>query len=543
MPPAAVEGDLTLPELLAEAARRWPAKVFLRIDQRAVTFLEFAEDVERLAGALHEDGLRPGDRVCVLMPNSLACVRSWFAVNRAGGVWVPLNTEFVGEGLAHALRLAGPRLVICDYACAERLREPRVAAAIESSRLTIAHAPEGAVTDSGCLEGRTATSPAPPVSASPAELSALLYTSGTTGHSKACMLSHRYFTSQARIAIRDFGLRHDDVLYCPFPLFHADATALTTVPALLTGATAAIGRRFSASRFWQEVRDVGATVFDFMGATLTILNKAEQQPDDADNPVRLAWGVPVPSWAPDFERRFGLKILEVYGSTESNLPVTQRFDQVRVPGSCGRVTPEFEIRIADDNDDEVERGEAGEILTRPKIAHTVLEGYFGMADATAEAFRGLWFHTGDLGRLDADGNLFFLGRKKDSIRRRGENISAFEVEEAINANAAVLESAAFGVPSDLTEEDVKVSVVLRPDMDVTHSDILRFCADTMPRFQVPRYIEIVAELPKTPTGKVAKGLLRAEPFTSSTWDQEASGFVTTPDGNGNNGAGPGLVTD
>jgi crotonobetaine/carnitine-CoA ligase len=284
-------------------------------------------------------------------------------------------------------------------------------------------------------------------------------------------------------------------------------------------------------------------VFDFMGATLTILNKAEQQPDDADNPVRLAWGVPVPSWAPDFERRFGLKILEVYGSTESNLPVTQRFDQVRVPGSCGRVTPEFEIRIADDNDDEVERGEAGEILTRPKIAHTVLEGYFGMADATAEAFRGLWFHTGDLGRLDADGNLFFLGRKKDSIRRRGENISAFEVEEAINVNAAVLESAAYGVPSDLTEEDVKVSVVLRPDVDVTHSDILRFCADTMPRFQVPRYIEIVAELPKTPTGKVAKGLLRAEPFTSSTWDQEASGFVTTPDGKGSNGAAPGLVTD
>jgi crotonobetaine/carnitine-CoA ligase len=543
IPPAVIDGDLTLPELLAEAARRWPAKAFLRIGQETVTFHDFADGVERLAGALHAGGLRPGDRVCVLMHNSLACLRSWFAVNRAGAVWVPLNTDFTGEALAHALRLAGPRLVICDDALAERLGEPRAAGAVESCMLIIAHAPEGAMTGQVRLEALGSHGPAPPPGASPADLSALLYTSGTTGRSKACMLSHRYFTSQARIAIRDFGLRHDDVLYCPFPLFHADATALTTVPALITGATAAIGRRFSASRFWQEVRDAGATVFDFMGATLTILGNAEPRPDDADNPVRLAWGVPVPSWAPDFEKRFGLQILEVYGSTESNLPATQRFDRERVPGSCGQTTPEFEIRIADDHDDEAEPGQAGEILTRPRTAHTMFEGYFGMTGATAEAFRGLWFHTGDLGRMDAEGNLFFLGRKSDSIRRRGENISAFEVEEAVNANVAVLESAAYGVPSELTEEDVKVSVVLRPGAHLTPCEMLRFCAGTMPRFQVPRYVEIVAELPKTPTGKVAKELLRSEPLTSATWDRQAGGFVPRAAGSGTNRAAPDLATD
>ena len=541
--PAAVDGDLTLPGLLAEAASRWPAKAFVRFGEQTVTFHDFAAGVEGLAGALYGAGLRPGDRVCVLMHNSLTCLRSWFAVNRAGAVWVPLNTDFVGDGLAHALRLAEPRLVICDHALAGRLGDARVAQAAGSCAVIVAHAPEAAVTSHPRLEALGSPGPAPPPAAAPADLSALLYTSGTTGRSKACMLSHRYFTSQARIAIRDFGLRHDDVLYCPFPLFHADATALTTVPALITGATAAIGRRFSASRFWPEVRDAGATVFDFMGATLTILNKAEPRPDDADNPVRLAWGVPVPAWAPDFEKRFGLQILEVYGSTESNLPAIQRFDQERVPGSCGRATPEFEIRIAGDSDDEVEPGQAGEILTRPRIAHTVFEGYFGMADATAEAFRGLWFHTGDLGRMDADGNLFFLGRKSDSIRRRGENISAFEVEEGVNAHAAVLESAAYGVPSDLTEEDVKVSLVLRPGANLTPEQLVAFCADTMPRFQLPRYIEVVAALPKTPTGKVAKELLRSQSLTSGTWDTEAGGFIRCSPVSGQDQAAPDLTAD
>jgi carnitine-CoA ligase len=526
MAEAAIGGDVTLTQALQTAARRWPAKPFVRFGQVVVTFSEFADDVGRLAGALGQEGVRQGDRVAVLMHNTLACLHSWFAVNQAGGVWAPLNTEFRGAGLAHAIGVARPSLLICDYELLDRVCDPLVSEAASACRLVVANAPPSCTTGYARMESWYRGEPGP-VPLNPAtDLSALLYTSGTTGRSKACALSHRYFTSQARIAIRDFGLRHDDVLYSPFPLFHADATALTTVPALLTGATAAIGRRFSASRFWPEVKEAGATVFDFMGATLTILNKAAPTPEDADNPVRLAWGVPVPSWAPDFERRFGLQVLEVYGSTEANLPATQRFDSGRVPGSCGRPTPEFEIRIADEAGDEVEPGQVGEILTRPKKAHTMFEGYFGMAEATAEAFSGLWFHTGDFGRMDRDGNLFFVGRKKDSIRRRGENISAFEVEEGLNAHAAVLESAAYGVPSDLSEEDVKVSVVLRPDTHVSHSEILRFCMDTMPRFQVPRYIEIIAALPKTPTGKVAKELLRSRPFNGGTWDGELGVFHT-----------------
>lgn len=352
-------------------------------------------------------------------------------------------------------------------------------------------------------------------------MAGMLYTSGTTGHSKACVLSHRYFVSQASIAIRDFGLRHSDVLYCPFPLFHADATALTVVPAMAIGATAAIGRRFSASRFWSEVRDVGATVFDFMGATLSILYKAEPLPNDTDNPARLAWGVPVPDWAPDFEARFGLQVLELYGSVEANIPVTQRHDGERVVGSCGVVVPEFEVRIADENGDPLPVGVTGELLIRPRIPGTVLSGYYADPTATSTAFKDLWFHSGDLLRQDSDGNLFFVGRGKDAIRRRGENISALEVEEGVETHPDVVECAAIGVASELTEEEVKVFVVKRPGIKDDPVPIWVHCDATMARFQVPRFIAFVDELPKTPTGKVRKSVLRNQPYDNSrSFDRE-----------------------
>jgi len=494
----AVDVDQSLPGLLERAARQWPDRVFLRIDGVDTTFAEFRDQVARLAAGLAEQGLGPGGRLNVFMRNSLACVQTWFAATWLGASWVPINTEWRGRTLHDAVELAAPAVIIVDDDLADALRDalgdrphaPILAAAM----------PEG-VASVGAWMGGVAL---PPAGARSTDTAGMLYTSGTTGRSKACVLSHRYFISQAAIAVRDFGLRGDDVLYCPFPLFHADATALTTVPALLVGGTAALGRRFSASRFWDEVRTTGATVFDFMGATLSILYKAEPRPDDREHRVRLAWGVPVPDWAPEFERRFGLQVVELYGSVEANIPITQPWDQPKVLGSCGRVTPEFEVRIADEGGDDVPDGEVGELLIRPRIAGTVLDAYFANAEATAAAFRGLWFHSGDLARRDADGNVFFVGRGKDSIRRRGENISALEVEEGVEAHPDVVECAAVGVPSELTEEEVKVFVVPRAGSGVDAASIWRHCEATMARFQVPRYIAFVDALPKTPTGKVSK---------------------------------------
>ncbi|WP_051791526.1 AMP-binding protein [Amycolatopsis jejuensis] len=512
--PASTAG-LTLTSALRNAVSRWGNRTFLRIDGTDVTFAEFDEGVGRLAAGLRARcGVGRGDRVAVFLRNSLLCEHTWFAANRLGATWVPINTEFRGLGLETAVRLADARVFFVDADLRAPLEESL--ARCGSDATVVVNGAAAALQ----AEDLYLDEPVPPVEVSGSDLSALLYTSGTTGRSKACMLSHRYFVSQAAIAVQDFGLTADDVLYCPFPLFHADATALTTVPALLLGATGAIGRRFSASRFWQEVRDTGATVFDFMGATLSILWKADPRPDDADNSVRLAWGVPVPEWAPEFERRFGLTIVELYGSVEASIPITQRWDQPRVPGSCGRVTSGFEVRIADENDHEVPAGEVGELLVRAKSPDLMFSGYHCDPAATVAATRNLWFHSGDLARVDEDGNFYFVGRKKEAIRRRGENISAFEVEEGIRQHAAVLDCAAFGVPSDLTEEEIKIAVVLKEGHDASAEEIWQFSLDTMARFQVPRYVEIVAALPVTPTGKIEKFRLRESPFTASTMEFE-----------------------
>lgn len=509
--------DTTLNSALASAVQRWPDRVFLKIDGAAVTFAEFENEVGRLAGgfrAVHAVGR--GDRVAVLMRNSLACEHTWFATNRLGAVWVPINTEFRGLGLEHAVRLADASVFIADADLVDVLAVALARAGIDAP-IVVAGGPREAVSRLEDLYQETV--PAEVVHHS--DTAAFLYTSGTTGRSKACVLSHRYFTSQARIAMRDFGLRHDDVLYCPFPLFHADATALTTVPALLLGATAAIGRRFSASGFWAEVRDTGATVFDFMGATLSILAKAEPRPDDADNPVRLAWGVPVPESIEVFEKRFGLTVVELYGSVEANIPITQRFDQPRVPGSCGTVIDEFEVCIGDDNDEPVQAGVVGELLIRPKVPFSVFSGYYENPEATNTVQRNMWFHSGDLAKVDEAGNVFFIGRKKEAIRRRGENISSFEVEESVREHPAVLDCAAFGVKSDLTEEEVMVAIVLQPNAsDTTEESVWDFCRDRMARFQVPRYIEFVDQLPKTPTGKVEKFKLQEAGVTDRTREFE-----------------------
>lgn len=511
----------TLNAALARAVTQWPDKTFVKIDGRDVSFAEFDRQVGRLAAGLADAGLRRGERLVVFMHNSLPCMHTWFAANRLGAVWAPINTEFRGLTLGHVAELADSRLFVCDAHLYPHLREALDARSLSPHVLVN---PVNGHDEHGreLLQSLYADEPVEAAALRFSDTASLLFTSGTTGRSKACVLSHQYFITQASILASDFELRHEDVFYCPFPLFHADATALTTVPALLLGATAAISKRFSASRFWDEVRAAGATVFDFMGATLAILYKADPKPDDADNPARLAWGVPVPEWVEDFERRFGLQVVELYGSVEASIPITQPLHEPRVPGSCGRATEGFEVRIHDEDGNPVRPDTPGEIVIRPAHPSTILDGYFGMPEATNEAFRNLWFHSGDAGRMDHDGNLFFIGRQKEAIRRRGENISAFEVEEALLLHPDVLECAAIGVPSDLTEEEVKVCVVRRASSHLDAEALIAHAERTLARFQVPRYVEFVEQLPKTPTGKLVKYVLKASPFNGATWDREAA---------------------
>ena len=420
------------------------------------------------------------------------------------------------------LELIQPRVLICDSELLDALAD--VSSGTVSRPIIVNGVPsrgENVTSLSALYAGPTATGPVAESACTPA---AMLFTSGSTGPSKAAVLSHRYFVSQAAIACRDFQFGSDDVLYCPFPLFHADATALTVAPALLLGACAALGQRFSVSNFWPEIRSVGATVFDFMGATLSLLYRAPASGSDHDNPVRLAWGVPVPAWVEEFEERFGLTVRELYGSVEANIPVTNPIREPRVRGSCGRLVREFDLRIADEWDDPVDPGRVGEMLIRPKVAFTTMTEYFGAPDATAAAMRNGWFHSGDLGRVDAEGNVYFCGRAKEVIRRRGENISAFEVEEAVLLSGSVAECAALGVPSELSEEDVLICVAPREGTEVDEGHLIAHCRGSLGAFQVPRYVAILRALPKTPTGKIDKGAVKLALRSARVWDGETNAY-------------------
>lgn len=527
--PAQPGGVATIVTTLAERARQHPDRYFVRFRESDLTYAAFEARTRSLAAGLRRHrvaglggpggaGVMPsegGPRIVpTLLPNCADAVVFWFAANRAGAVWAPLNTEFRGPGLAHAINLTGSRDLVVDHSLVDAVLE--VAGDLDNvERLIVRGGPAPtsgrfATLPLDALDvGDDGAPPAPqPTTAAP---SLLIYTSGTTGASKACELSHRYVLGHAHLMARSASVRGDDVLFCPYPVFHWDATIGTIAPALWAGATAVVTERFSVSRFWADVRRYGVTIFDFMGATLTFIYKQERRPDDTDNPARLAWGVPMPAFKDDFEERFGLTLIEGYGSTEGGVMVWQEPGEPYPLGSCGRAIPEFRLRIVDSDDRSLPPGGIGEIVVRPtrdEDRHLMLTGYYRMPDLNREVFRGGWFHTGDLGRLDEDGNLYFEGRSKDAIRRRGENISAYEIEQVIEAHPAVLEAAAYGVPSEYTEEDVAVSVALRPGQELSAEELLDHCRGRMARYMVPLFVRFLDVLPKTPTEKVEKTTLR-----------------------------------
>jgi crotonobetaine/carnitine-CoA ligase len=523
-------GHDNITAMLSERAQSHSGAVFLRTSDGDLTYEQTHTAVGRLAGALAGIGVRAGTTVAVVMRNSAEQVVVWFALARLGAVHVPINHGLKRDLLAHAVRVADPRIVVADEPLLGQICG--VVEETQSVTAIVVHRIAGtAPTAVGCSAYDLRDLMAADENNRPAHVggdlddATMLFTSGTTGPSKACVLSHRYLARQGQIHAERFGIGSDDVLYCPFPLYHVDAATLTVVAALAVGATAAIGTRFSASRFWDEIRAFDASVFNFMGATLTLLWKRDPSPEDRAHRVRLAWGVPMPDWQKQFELRFGFPLYQVYGLTDAGVPVYDPIDGLQRPGACGRVIDQFEVRIASDGDQpDRERPPAavGEILVRGREPGLTITRYHGMPDATARTIDSDgWVHTGDLGRMDADGYLTFLGRSSDSIRRRGENISAFELEQIVETHPAVLEAAAIGVPSEFTEEDVKVYVVLKAGIDLTPEALYRYCCANAARFMVPRYIEFIDSLPKTSTQKVEKFRLKQLGVTESTWNDDA----------------------
>lgn len=489
----------------SHAVKEFGPRTFLRMGGRDFTFQEIHDSVSKLAGGLQVLGVTPGKRVLVMMRNSVDMVNAWLATNRLGAVWVPINFELKSITLMNVINAAEATAALVDPEFLSAFNEAQDGR-IQHVFITKDEGPTGlpALYDLGS----PVTSSAP---VEPSTTSAFLYTSGTTGKSKPCILSHQYFILQASALVETYGLHGGDVLYCPFPLFHADATALTTIPAILLGAVAAISSRFSVSRFWEEIRQSSATVYDFMGATLALIYKQPPSDQDRDHKVRLAWGVPIPSFAEDYEARFGHPLYTLYGSVEASLPIMQQGP--RIQGSCGTIRKGYQLRIANELDEPVPDNTTGHLLVRSDVPNAFFQGYFNNPMATVNSFSNLWLHTGDLAKVDEQGNVYFVGRAKDVIRRRGENINASEIEEELLRHPDVIVAAAFAIPSDLgagTEDDVKIVVTLREGSLIDENGLFDWAVGNMARFQVPKVIEIVTGMKKTPTGKVEKSLLSAE---------------------------------
>ena len=526
------EEPRTIGPWLREKAVRNGDKRALEVMDRTKSYADVDLDTDRVAMGLIELGLEPGDHVATMMKNSLECIDCWFAMARLGVVEVPINPANRGFLLRYLLAQSRSRAVVVDQEYAERVAEvaddlPELLHVVINrdgeKDLGVVEFPRQVTVHELSSLYRDGTPPE--VGVRTKDVAVILYTSGTTGPSKGVLLSHAANLMLSRHTCWLVGYRPEDVLYTAFPLHHINARYTSVMCALEADASLVMTQRFSASRFWDMCKEKGITAFNYQGGLLMMLFKQPERVDDADNPVRRAFGAPCPVeiWEP-FEARFGLKLVEVYGSTEVAIATQNPVSDRRI-GTAGRESSLYEVRIVDENDIPVPSETPGEIVVRPKRPSVMMSGYFDMPEATVAAWRNLWFHTGDRGRMDSDGFLTFIDSMKDCVRRRGENISSFEVEAVVNLHEAVLESAVYGVPSELGEEEVMVAVVLEPEARLTPVELLDYCQSNMAHFAIPRFVRWVDELPKTPSERVEKYKLRQDGLTDDSWDREAHGYV------------------
>ena len=491
-------------------------------------------DVAALAGRFGRGliglGVRPGDRVATMLDPTYDYLAAWFGTSWSGGIDVPVNTALKGELLQHILASSGSSVMVLDARFLPRLQGLHlpdlrhlivVGDPAAEAPAGVALHPHAEILAHDALAG--------PVDRDESDLVYVMFTSGTTGPSKGAMLSNRAAMWNVRSWIDIMNLTEQDVGYSMFPLFHVTARSAVISSTLWAGGRVALREAFSVRDFWNVAREEGATFFGYMGAIIHLLYAQDPDPRDADNQLRVAFGAAAPpAIITAFEQRFGLRLIETYGSTELG-PASALLPDTPERGTMGPPQPHVTIEIHDEKDDPVPVGVSGEIVVRPTVREGIFGGYWGMPEETLHAFRNLWFHTGDGGRFTEQGNLVFTDRIKDSIRRRGENISSFEVERAVQHHPDVLECAAYAVPSELSEDEVMLAVVVRAGHEVTGEQVLKHCIEVLPRFAVPRYVRFVDVLPKTPSERIKKYLLRAEGVTADTTDREAIGLIIPRD--------------
>ena len=505
--------DRTLPAILQRQAQRYGERTLVVCGDQRWSYRRTAELAAISARALCDAGVGVGDRVAIFCSNRPEFLRVYLGCAWMGAVAVPINTALRGAQLQHVLRNARPTLLVIE----EALR-PALDPVADILPALIWWIGEGAA--SRMPEGDEAMAPAP---VRPGDTVAILYTSGTTGPSKGVCCPQAQLFWWGIHSARALGIREGDILLTTLPLFHTNALN-AFYQALVNGCTYVLEPRFSASRFWPAMRQHGATVTYLLGAMAAILMAQPPSAGDRDHSVRVALGggVPGPLHSP-FHARFGVPLVDGYASTETNFVFAGPIPADH-PGSMGYLAEGAEARIVDADDTPLPDGAAGELVLRPRDPFAFATGYFDMPDKTVEAWRNLWFHTGDRVVREAGGNHRFIDRMKDSIRRRGENVSSWEVEQVVMAHPAVAACAVYALPAELGEDEVAAAVQVEPGRAVTPEQILAHCQGRLAHFAIPRFVRFMAALPLTENGKIKKVRLREDGRTADTWDRERAGY-------------------
>ena len=510
--------SFTVSTVLDRRAEQYPDRVLMSIAGTDVTFEQMRRRALAAANALLDMGIRPGDCVALFTATCPEWVYFWLGAARIGAVAAAVNAANKGDFLLHALRLSRAKAVITDTE-----RQPRVAEVAERLPELSSIVVQG---DSIAeVLNRGAAANAAEHVGDVADIGSLFFTSGTTGPSKAVATTWHYLFTTAATVASAWGLRPGEVLWTAMPLFHLSAAPSVLAP-MLVGGTTVLASAFHPASVWDEVRACGAVGFAGAGAMVSMLLRQPPDPRDAQLPLRFISAAPIAaSVYRDIEKRYGCRIVTMYGMTEAFPIAVKGIADEGVPGTSGEANPSFDVRIVDSAGEPLPDGSVGEIACRSRYPHVMSEGYVngeGGVDPHPP-----WFRTGDLGVLDGDGNLTYVDRVKDSLRRRGENISSVEVETVVMGHPAVLEAAAVGVPSDLGEDDILLVVAVRSDSALDYTELLDFCSARMPYFCVPRYVEVVSELPKTIIGRVRKDILRGRGVGPGAWDRESHGYIVS----------------
>jgi crotonobetaine/carnitine-CoA ligase len=533
----------TLPQILAVRAQEQGDKPFIRFAQdpdASMSYGRLFTEAENAGSRLRaEHRLDAGDVVAILLPNGRDFIRSWCASLFAGLVDVTINTDFKKATLFYGLSTVSAKAIFTDESGLERLLDPEVRAYFAQRMVSVVlsgpvsdemmNRASKAAPDLAFVTLQELIEPTAPrrywsqVDAS--SLASIRYTSGTTGPAKGIMYSHLFMLNRTAIHNEVFTLGAEDVLYSPFPLYHALSGVMATVGTLIEGATMVSARRFSASNFWRDIREHHATLAHILFPLIPMLLKQPPEASDREHKVRYLYT----AWPHDeFEKRFGTQLIQVYAQSEVGVMAYRRGGTEDRGRNVGRPLPDVEVAIVDETDRFLPPGETGEIVVRPRVQHRIMLGYYNNFAATARAFRNLWQHTGDQGLLDENGELSFLGRLGDTIRRRGMNISSEQIDEEIARHPNVLECAVIGVPADVGEEDIHACIVWRDapaDEAKGVAELFEYMRARLPRPYVPRFLEVCTALPRTNTGKFRKSELKGRTAFGRSWDEETQRWV------------------